>query len=176
MPPSTLAAPPNVYLAAITSEDSASLAAQLGSYLAGQPAPGPAAFALQACSLAQLLQLPMAADDAVLLVAPLLSASSAQARHAHHAQEAQALLMQTRMQLVARGQAFQLLFSQGQRLEQEALAALCNWFPHAAGLQALRTALRAAAHNASPGWSCEKCSDPECELRLFQNLLAPHKG
>ncbi|MCS4292795.1 hypothetical protein M2375_001001 [Comamonas sp. BIGb0152] len=170
MTPSTPAAPPKVYLAAITCEDSTGLAAQLNPYLASHPAAEPPAFLLQACSLAQLLHrldLPMAAADAVLLMAPPLSASPIQDS------QAQALLMQTRLQLVARAQAFQLLFSQGQRLEQEALAALCNWYPKAAALQALRTALRAAGHSTRQGWSCEKCSDPDCELRLFQDLVAP---
>lgn len=167
---STPAAPPRVYLAAISSQDSAWLAAQLDPYLAKHHAAEPPAFLLQACSLAQLLHrlaLPMAEEDAVLLMAPPLSASPIQDN------QAQALLMQTRLQLVARAQAFQLLFSQGQRLEQEALAALCNWYPNAAPLQALRTALRAAGHSARQGWSCEKCSDPDCELRLFQDLVAP---
>jgi hypothetical protein len=169
-------------LAAISSDDSAGLAAQLGDYLARDPATAPAAFSLQACSLAQLLTLPMAAKDAVLLMAPPLSARPADASQTHEAHQTgeaadtQVLLMHTRLQLVARGQAFQLLFSQGQRLKQEALAALCNWFPNAEALQALRMALRANNHGARPGWSCEKCSDPDCELRLFQDLLAPQKN
>lgn len=182
---STSAAPPRVFLAALSSDDSAGLEAQLGDYLAQHPATAPAAFSLQACSLAQLLELlelPMAAKDAVLLMAPPLSARAADAtqprqlKQALEPADAQALLMHTRLQLLARGQAFQLLFSQGQRLKQEALAALCNWFPNAVALQALRMALRAANHGARAGWSCEKCSDPDCELRLFQDLLAPQKN
>ncbi|GAB2827716.1 hypothetical protein GCM10027276_33320 [Comamonas piscis] len=182
MTPSTSAAPPRVFLAALSSDDSAGLAAQLGDYLAQHPATAPGAFSLQACSLAQLLELPMAAKDAVLLTAPPLSARAADAsqprqlNQALDPADAQALLMHTRLQLVARGQPFQLLFSQGQRLKQEALAALCNWFPNAEALQALRMALRAANHGTRAGWSCEKCSDPDCELRLFQDLLAPQKN
>ncbi|QMV73661.1 hypothetical protein HS961_12955 [Comamonas piscis] len=179
---SNSAAPPRVFLAALYSDDSAALAVQLGHYLAQHSATAPAAFSLQACSLVQLLELPMAAKDAVLLMAPPLSARAADASQAHATQQvhetadAQTLLMHTRLQLVARGQAFQLLFSEGQRLKQEALAALCNWFPNAEALQALRMALRAANHGARAGWSCEKCSDPDCELRLFQDLLAPQKN
>ncbi len=173
--PRPLGSPPAVYLASAACADAEQLAQQLAHYLAQCNRASPPAFVLQACSLAQLTASPMAElpaallarHDAVLLLAPPMRDS------ASGADPAQTLLMQARLHLVAQGQAFQLLFSQGHRLEQEALAALCNWFPEAPGLQALRTALRQANPGARARWNCEKCSDPDCELRLFQGLITP---
>ena len=163
-----MGSPPAVYLASAACADAEQLAQQLAHYLAQCDTASPPAFVLQACSLAQLTASPMAElPDAVLLLAPPMRDS------ASGADPAQTLLMQARLHLVAQGQAFQLLFSQGHRLEQEALAALCNWFPEAPGLQALRTALRQANPGARARWNCEKCSDPDCELRLFQGLITP---
>lgn len=163
---SPTAAPPTVYLASTSSDDSRWLAQQLGRYLAEHTTAEAPAFVLQACSPAQLPHLPLATQDAVLLIVPPLPANTTQDN------QAQALLMQTRLQLIAQGQAFQLLFSQGQRLKQESLAAICNWFPEATALQALRAALRETGEGSGERWSCEKCSDPACELRLFQDLVA----
>lgn len=167
--------PPTVYLASAACEDAAQLAQQLAHYLAQGDTASPPAWVLQACSFAQLTASPtsdmpaavLARHDAVLLLAPPMRDSASQT------DPAQTLLMQARLHLVAQGQAFQLLFSQGHRREQEALAALCNWFPQAPGLQALRTALRQANPGARARWNCEKCSDPDCELRLFQGLITP---
>ncbi|MCD2166899.1 hypothetical protein [Comamonas koreensis] len=167
--------PPKVYLASAACADAAQLAQQLAHDLAQCNTASPPAFVLQACSFAQLTGLPaadgpaifLARHDAVLLLAPPMRDSASQA------DPAQTLLMQARLHLAAQGQAFQLLFSQGHRREQDALAALCNWFPQAQCLQALRAALRQANPGARAGWNCEKCSDPDCELRLFQSLISP---
>ncbi|MEJ5029201.1 hypothetical protein [Comamonas sp. MYb69] len=175
MMPSPQGLPPTVYLASAACEDAAQLAQQLAHYLAQGDTASPPAWVLQACSFAQLTASPtsdmpaavLARHDAVLLLAPPMRDSASQT------DPAQTLLMQARLHLVAQGQAFQLLFSQGHRREQEALAALCNWFPLAPGLQALRTALRQANPGARARWNCEKCSDPDCELRLFQGLITP---
>lgn len=175
MMPSPQGLPPTVYLASAACEDAAQLAQQLAHYLAQGDTASPPAWVLQACSFAQLTASPtsdmpaavLARHDAVLLLAPPMRDSASQT------DPAQTLLMQARLHLVAQGQAFQLLFSQGHRREQEALAALCNWFPQAPGLQALRTALRQANPGARARWNCEKCSDPDCELRLFQGLITP---
>lgn len=167
---SPVAAPPTVYLASTSSEGSCWLAQQLSHYLAEHMAAEAPAFVLQACSPAQLQHLPLAAEDAVLLIVPPLPANPIQDN------QAQAQLMRTRLQLADQGQAFQLLFSQGQRLKQEALAAICNWFPKATALQALRAALRETGQGSGERWGCEKCSDPACELRLFQDLFAPQKA
>lgn len=175
MTPHPQGLPPTVYLASAACADAAQLAQQLAHYLAPCDTASPPAFVLQACSFAQLSDSPtadapgvfLARHDAVLLLTPPMRASASQA------DPAQTLLMQARLHLVAQGQAFQLLFSQGHRLEQEALAALCNWFPQAPGLQALRMALRQSNPGARARWNCEKCSDPDCELRLFQGLISP---
>jgi hypothetical protein len=175
MTPHPQGLPPTVYLASAAFADAAQLAQPLAHYLAQCDTASPPAFALQACSFAQLSDSPtaevsavfLARHDAVLLLAPPMRDSASQS------DPAQTLLMQARLHLVAQGQAFQLLFSQGHRLEQEALAALCNWFPQAPGLQALRMALRQSNPGARARWNCEKCSDPDCELRLFQGLISP---
>jgi hypothetical protein len=175
MTPSTQRSPPAVYLASAACEDAKRLAQQLEHYLAQSATASTPALVLKACSFTQLAGLPaqdapailLDRHDAVLLIAPPLPASSGQS------DPAQTLLMQARLHLVGQGQAFQLLFSQGHRLEQEALAALCNWFPQAPGLQALRMALGQANPGARARWNCEKCSDPDCELRLFQGLITP---
>lgn len=104
--------------------------------------------------------------DALLLLAPPLGASNAQGQPAHDA------LMQLRAALLNQRQPFQVLFSQGARLQDDALTALCNWFPDAPALQARRSALREHGSLARWNWSCEKCSDPECEFRLFKGLSA----
>ena len=81
-------------------------------------------------------------------------------------------MMELRNQLAGCQQAFQVLFSQGDALAGGILAALCNWFPHAAALQAQRATLRERGNLARWNWSCDTCSDPECELRLFKGLIA----
>ncbi len=175
MKPHLQGLPPTVYLASAACADAAQLAQPLAHYLAQCDTASPPAFVLQACSFAQLSDSPtaevpgvfLARHDAVLLLAPPMRDSASQT------DPAQTLLMQARLHLVAQGQAFQLLFSQGHRLEQEALAALCNWFPQAPGLQDLRMALRQSNPGARARWNCEKCSDPDCELRLFQGLISP---
>ena len=120
----------------------------------------------QADTYATLHSARQATGDAVLLLAPPLGASNGSDS------DAQTALMQTRQYLVAHGWAFQLLFSQGPRLLDDALTALCNSFPDAPALQARRAALREHGNLSRWSWSCEKCSDPECEFRLFKGLSA----
>ena len=124
----------------------------------------------QACAYAALQDTSVAAHEAVLLLAPPLGASTGSAG------DDQAQLMLARQRLVAQGQAFQLLFSQGPRLLDEALTALCNHFPSAPALQARRAAL--GEHGSLARWSgaCDTCSDPDCERRLFQGLLSAQPG
>lgn len=109
----------------------------------------------------------IADHDAVLLLAPALSASNAEAS------QAQTAMMQLRQTLVARQRHFQLLFTQGAPMVDEALRALYHWFPDAPALQAHRDGVRAHGNLARWGWACDKCSDPECELRLFKGLIDP---
>ena len=123
----------------------------------------PADLHLRADTQSALLE-SLDSGDAVLLIAPPLSASNGAAS------DAQASLMRTRQQLVARAQPFQLLYSQGERLVDDALTALCNWCPHAHSLQARRAALREHGNLSNWSWTCEKCSDPECEFRIFKGL------
>ena len=123
----------------------------------------PADLRLRADTQSSLLE-SLDSGDAVLLIAPPLSASNGAAS------DAQATLMRTRQQLVARAQPFQLLYSQGDRLVDDALTALCNWFPNAHSLQARRAALREHGNLSNWSWTCEKCSDPECEFRIFKGL------
>ena len=119
----------------------------------------------QADTYATLHSARQATGDAVLLLAPPLGASNAQASQAQDA------MMALRQALVARQQHFQVLFAQGDALVNNAMGALCNWFPQAAALQARRAALREHGNLARWTWTCDTCSDPECELKLFKGLV-----
>ena len=155
---------PQVFVAASTVHDALTLTNSLNRCL--QPHPHePAELRLHACAQTDLPLEQLQPHDAVLLLAPALAASN------HAADTAQHLLMRTRQQLVARAQPFQLLYNHGQQQIEDALTALCNWFPHAKALQAHRAALREQGNLARWSWSCDKCSDPECELRLFRGLV-----
>ena len=102
--------------------------------------------------------------DAVLLITPPLAASN------QRTPQDEAAMMALRARLVAHSLPFQVLPGPHEHLVQQALAALCNWFPDAASLQARRAALREHGALDRWQWSCEKCSDPECEFRLFKGL------
>ncbi len=54
---------------------------------------------------------------------------------------------------------------QAQALLQPAGAAMATASPPAARPR--------PANQREPAWGCEKCSDPDCERRLFQRLLTP---
>ena len=108
----------------------------------------------------------LSTTDALLLLVPPLGASNTPGQNAQDA------LMHLRTDLVNQRQPFQVLFSQDARLLDDALTALCNWFPDAPALQARRSALREHGSLTRWNWSCEKCSDPECEFRLFKGLVA----
>lgn len=150
-----------VHVVACAVEDACALAANL------QHAPGAEdCFHFRPSAAMQLDARTLGATDALLLLAPPLSASNTQVQHAQDA------LMQLRADLVSQRQPFQVLFSQGTRLLDDALTALCNWFPETPALQARRSALREEGNLARWSWSCEKCSDPECEFRLFKGLTS----
>lgn len=153
---------PTVYVVAALSEDASELVANLQGLMGAS-----SDFLLHATCHQQLQPLQLACEDAVLLIAPALTASNAQSS------QAQTVMMQLRQALVARQQHFQVLFSQGNTLVNDAMSALCNWFPQSPALQVRRAALREHGNLARWAWSCEKCSDPECELRLFKGLIDP---
>uniref|UniRef100_UPI001D128A70 hypothetical protein n=1 Tax=Raoultella sp. 18111 TaxID=2681443 RepID=UPI001D128A70 len=58
----------------------------------------------------------------------------------------------------------------GQRLRQ-ALALLQPAGAPMAAPTASPAARPRPANQREPAWGCEKCSDPDCERRLFQRLL-----
>ena len=159
-PPSFAQPLPTVYVVAATVANAAKLVANLEDALGAN-----GDFCLKASSHQQLQAPQLAAPDAVLLVAPPLGASNAQSSQAQDA------MMQLRQALVAQQQHFQVLFAQGDALVNNALSALCNWFPQAAALQARRAALREHGNLARWTWTCDTCSDPECELKLFKGLV-----
>ena len=162
-PPSVApSTPPTVYVVAAMLADASNLVANLEGALGAN-----GDFYLKACNHQQLQTPQLAAHDAVLLMAPALGASNTQSS------QAQDLTMQLRQALVAQQQHFQVLFAQGDALVNNAMSALCNWFPQATALQARRAALREHGNLARWAWACDTCSDPECELRLFKGLVDP---
>jgi nicotinamide riboside kinase len=70
-----------------------------------------------------------------------------------------------RQSLLQAGIAFSVVHGHGQQRLDNALMALGwpDYAQHAAG--------RIAPHENRPQWTCEKCSDPDCEHRLFTGLL-----
>lgn len=158
--PDTAAPPDTVHVVASTAQEASLLIAILQPLLGANTD-----FHLKAASHHQFGKLPHTTQQAVLLLAPTLTASNAEAS------QAQTAMMQLRQALVARQQPFQVLYAQGAALVDDAMNALCNWFPDAPSLQARRSALREHGNLARWSWACEKCSDPECELRLFKGLV-----
>ncbi|MFE1571053.1 hypothetical protein [Comamonas odontotermitis] len=150
-----------VHVVACAVEDACALAASLQHALGAEDC-----FHFRPGAAMQLDARALGATDALLLLTPPLSASNTQVQHAQDA------LMQLRADLVSQRQPFQVLFSQGTRLLDDALTALCNWFPQAPALQARRSALREHGNLTRWSWNCEKCSDPECEFRLFKGLTS----
>lgn len=71
-----------------------------------------------------------------------------------------------RRQLGAAGLAYRLVYGQGEARTRSALHAMAA-LP---GLQAL--AMPETRSIQTRPWTCEQCSDPDCERRLFSQLLA----
>lgn len=69
-----------------------------------------------------------------------------------------------RAELARAGIAYRVVYGDGARRLEGALAALDA---------ATRTQAAPPQGNAAWVWSCEKCSDPECEHRLFSRMLGP---
>lgn len=61
------------------------------------------------------------------------------------------------------GISWRVVYGQGPARLQQALAGL--------GMDSSDPAGRPLAPDAAPRWSCDKCSDPDCERRLFARLL-----
>lgn len=74
-----------------------------------------------------------------------------------------------RRELQSAGLRFQTVYGQGKAREQQALRAIGRVLGPAVGRELL------AGHpdwmSGRRPWSCEKCSDPDCEHRLFSGLL-----
>ena len=79
-----------------------------------------------------------------------------------------------RTALAQQGWAYRVIYGQGARRIENALKAIRTiaasaYPPSAEGTFDSETARQRA-------WHCEKCSDPECEHRLFTGLLAPGRA
>ena len=75
-----------------------------------------------------------------------------------------------RQQLQALGLPYQVVYGQGHARLNHALLALGLPIQNAETLQA-REAAQFDLNRGRTPWSCEKCSDPDCEHRLFTGLL-----
>lgn len=75
-----------------------------------------------------------------------------------------------RAELVRAGLAYRVIYGTGPQRLAHALAA-ANVAPQASGDALPDTGSRAVAEAGKWVWSCEKCSDPECEHRLFSRML-----
>jgi len=71
--------------------------------------------------------------------------------------------------LAQAGIAYQVVYGQGAERLQSALRALQPWLPCPAADAA--PAARSDDPLARWGWSCDSCSDPQCERRLLSDLL-----
>ncbi|MFP8780653.1 AAA family ATPase [Hydrogenophaga sp. RWCD_12] len=75
-----------------------------------------------------------------------------------------------RRELQSAGLPFQTVYGQGKAREQQALRAIGRALgPSLGGVLLAGNADWASGRRP---WSCEKCSDPDCEHRLFSGLLA----
>jgi nicotinamide riboside kinase len=84
-------------------------------------------------------------------------------RDAAHPREPVDALVRSLLQRA--GVAFQVVYGQGPQRLQSALAAL-----DAAGVLPAGACARTTGNPQRWTWACEKCSDPECEHRLFARL------
>jgi len=94
----------------------------------------------------------------------LLLGLPSQASEAHAEADAQ-----LRAALQAAGLTYVVVYGQGATGLDQALLAL-GQAPVQAGLQAAREAVQYALDGGRMPWRCERCSDPECEHRLFRRL------
>lgn len=83
---------------------------------------------------------------------------------------------QLRATLAAAGTPYQVIYGQGERRIANALIAIKNIAASAypSGARAIfdtKTALPPPNTRRLRAWDCEKCSDPECEHRLFTSLV-----
>ncbi len=76
-----------------------------------------------------------------------------------------------RAQLQALNLPFQVVYGEGSERLNNALLALGLTTDEAAQVQ--RAAAQFDLNRGRTPWSCEKCSDPDCEHRLFTGLLKP---
>lgn len=81
---------------------------------------------------------------------------------------------QLREQLQALDLPFRVVYGQGAARLTNALLALGLPAPDEA-CQQLRAQAQFDLNRGRTPWSCEKCSDPECEHQLFTRLLQPAK-
>lgn len=78
--------------------------------------------------------------------------------------------LQLRQHLHARGLAYRVVYGLGATRLSNALLAL-GLPPTDPGIQQTREEAQFDLNRGRTLWSCEKCSDPECEHRLFTSLL-----
>ncbi len=109
---------------------------------------------------------PEPGHDLVLLMGLSASAVSPEVRAAQR--QADTAL---RARLQALKLPFQVVYGEGPGLLNNALLALGLTTDEAA--QAQREAAQFNLNRGRTPWSCEKCSDPDCEHRLFTGLLKP---
>jgi len=115
----------------------------------------------------QLLEAPSLATEQDLALLMGLDQPTAQAA-ARQAQEQHDL--QLRQQLHARGLPYRVVYGLGSVRLSNALLAL-GLPPADAEMQQTREAAQFDLNRGLTHWSCEKCSDPACEHRLFTGLL-----
>lgn len=79
-----------------------------------------------------------------------------------------------RAALASAGMAYQVVYGDGERRVENALKAIKSIASdaHKLGAEAEFDSDAFASRRRQRAWSCEKCSDPVCEHRLFTSLLA----
>lgn len=138
----------------------------------GAPATGAAKLATQLqAALSRHPDLEVTAPDApsaehalVLLMGLSTPTLSTKARAEQHQADVQ---LRTRLQVLA--VPFRVVYGDGAELLNNALLALGLSADQAT--QAQREGAQFALNRGRTPWSCEKCSDPDCEHRLFTGLL-----
>ena len=72
------------------------------------------------------------------------------------------------------GRAYRVVYGQGERRIENALKAIKSVAASAYGESAIGTFDQKSSSRTARlrAWNCEKCSDPECEHRLFKRLLS----
>ncbi|MFT4241807.1 MAG: hypothetical protein QM569_05950 [Acidovorax sp.] len=90
---------------------------------------------------------------------------------AHQRPTQEAADARLRAELARSGKAFQVVYGQGMQRVEHALKAIKSIA--ACALPASAGGHFDAESARQRAWHCEKCSDPECEHRLFSALLRP---